>query len=79
MFLANLWRRGEVMLSLETLSTARSLEFKDKVIPDDGWRLLVKCLNQENALQDLSFENAFPVRYEQWLYELARGFYYEDF
>ena len=73
MFLANLHCHGEVLLCLPILSRARKLNFVNEVISDDGWRLLIECLNQENALEKLELHDVFPARYEKCLYQLARG------
>ncbi len=73
MFLANLRCHGEVLLCLSILLRAEKLLFYDKVIPDDGWRLLIECLNQENALQRLVFHDVFPDDYELYFDQLARG------
>jgi len=46
---------------------AEKLLFYDKVISDDGWRLLMECLNQENALEKLELHEVFPAIYEKRL------------
>ncbi len=73
MFFANLILDGEVLLCLRILLRKERLLFADKVIPDDGWRLLFECLTQNNVLWELSLNDVFPAAYKESLLVLTRG------